>query len=153
MSAVLGASCWCDEDRSATIAVADQAEEEAGFLAVHRLEPQLVDHQQRGPQVLLAPQAVRRCTSIGAYAGRRQMRSAGVSVRALWAGAAENHRPSKFDTTLWITVDLATLGPVFMRVPGSDLAKFSWQHVSVDSLLFLTLLRPLLSCRLNDSHI
>ena len=56
---VLDALVRRDQDAAALVALADEPEEEARLLTTHRFEADLVDDQQRGRDVLLAPQACR----------------------------------------------------------------------------------------------
>jgi hypothetical protein len=54
-----------DQDRAAALAVSNQSEEQAGLLAAHRLEAELVDDEQAGGEVLATAQACGRQVRIG----------------------------------------------------------------------------------------
>jgi len=54
-----------DEDGAATVAVGDEPEEQAGLVAGHGLEAELVDDQQAGVEVLASAQSGRRQVGVG----------------------------------------------------------------------------------------
>ena len=59
------------QEAAPLVAVADQAEAEAGILARHRLESHFVDDQQRRRQVLLRPQPRRRQPGVAPQRGQQ----------------------------------------------------------------------------------
>lgn len=75
-----------DQDRATAIAVGHQPEEQAGLGPVHGLEAQLVDDQQCGIQVLLAPEPGRRQVGVGLERGQQLIEAVELGREALLDG-------------------------------------------------------------------